>query len=249
MSRLYIVEGLPCSGKSSMARFIADTLESSGSQVCHIDEGTGQHPADYEFHAYIGGQVVPLSQFPPEEQSAYLPFKIYDSGSPAGRLPWEMEAPLMLDKWRQFVREADANTTWVFNCVLLQNPMCETMMRFNMKESESAAHIRAIAEIIAPLEPTVVYLHNDDIGQRVLQTAAERPGWLDAVIDYHVTGGYGRSIGAAGFEGYIACLAERQRREERILRTLPLHSIVLPNPHRDWDAAHAQLRALLAGAE
>jgi len=243
MSRLYIVEGLPCSGKSSMARFIADTLASSGAMVCHIDEGTGQHPADYEFHAWIGGQVVPLNQFPPEELPSLLPYKIYDG------LPWETEAPLMLDKWRQFVRGADAKTSYVFNCVLLQNPMCETMMRFNMAESESAAHIRTIAEIIAPLNPTLVYLHNDDIARRILQTAAERPGWLDAVIDYHVSGGYGRSIGAAGFEGYIACLAERQRREERILRTLPLRSIILDNPHRDWDAAHARLRAFPGGAE
>lgn len=46
----------------------------------------------------------------------------------------------MLDKWQQFVREATADTVFVFNCVLLQNPMCETMMRFNMTETESSAH-------------------------------------------------------------------------------------------------------------
>ncbi len=249
MSRLYIVEGLPCSGKSTMARFIADALAASGRQVCYVDEGTGNHPADYEFHAYIDGQIVPLNQFAPEELPMLLPFKIYDGGSPAGSLPWHVEAPLMLDKWREFVREADDNTVYVFNCVLLQNPMCETMMRFNMEENESAAHIRAIADIIAPLEPTVVYLHSDDIAQRVLQTAAERPGWLDMVIPYHTEGGYGRSIGAVGFDGYVTCLEERQRREERILQALPLRSIVLDNPHQDWGAAHAQLHTMLGGAE
>ena len=151
----------------------------------------------------------------------------------------------MLDNWRQFVREAEADTVYVFNCVLLQNPMCETMMRFNMTEAESAAHIRSIAEIIAPLTPTVIYLHNDDIADSIRRTAEERPGWLEAVISYHVSGGYGRSIGAAGFEGYIACLAERQRREERMLHALPVHAVTLDNPQRDWPAAHQQLRALL----
>lgn len=241
MTRLYIVEGLPCSGKSSTAQFIADTLARQGKQVCHVDEGTGDHPADYEFHALIDGQIVQLNQFSPEELPTHLSCKIYDG------LPWETEAPLMLDKWQQFVRESDAETIYVFNCVLLQNPMCETMMRFGMSEDQSAAHIRLIAEIIAPMEPVIVYLHNDDIAESVCRASAERPGWLEAVIDYHCGGAYGRSIGAEGFEGYIACLAERQRREERILRTLPVKAVTLNNPQQDWDAVRISLSAQLTG--
>ena len=238
MTRLYIIEGLACSGKSTTARFIADTLAQQGKRICHIDEGTGNHPADYEFHALINGQIMPLNQYSPEELSALLPYKIYDG------LPWETEAPLMLDKWQQFVREAETDTVYVFNCVFLQNPMCETMMRFGMSEEASAAHIRQIAEIIAPMEPVIVYLHNDDIAASVQHASAERPGWLEAVIGYHCGGAYGRSIGADGFEGYIACLAERQIREERILRTLPLRAVTLDNPQRDWRAAHCTLTCI-----
>lgn len=210
-----------------------------------MTRGTGEHPADYECHACVDGRIVPLTDVPPEQTPDLLPYKIYDG------LPWEVEAPLMLDKWRQFVQGVEADAVYVFNCVLLQNHMCETMMRFGMAEAESAAHIRHIAEIIAPLEPVVVYLHNDDIAQTVRQTAQERPGrspagsWLDAVIPYHTGGGYGRSIGAVGFEGYIACLEERQRREERILRGLPVRAITLDNAHRDWAAARARLADLL----
>lgn len=240
MTRLYIVEGLPCSGKSSTARFVADTLTAQGKIVHFVDEGTGDHPADYEFHALVDGQVVPLNTIPPEKLDASLPCKIYDG------LPWAAEAPLMLDKWRQFVKEADADTVYIFNCVLLQNPMCETMMRFNMTEAESAAHIRAIADIIVSMEPTVIYLHNDDISESVRRTAAERPGWLEAVIPYHVDSGYGKSICASGFDGYIACLRERQLREERILCSLPVNAITLDNPQRDWPAAHDRLLSILA---
>lgn len=240
VTRLYIIEGLPCSGKSSTAAFVAESLKEQGRRVCFVDEGTGDHPADYEFHALMAGRVVPLRQVPPEQLTAYLPYKIYDG------LPWETEAPLMLDKWRQFVREADADTTYVFNCVLLQNPMCETMMRFNMTEAESAAHIRRIAEIIAPLEPVVIYLHNDDTAQSVQRAAAERPGWLEAVIDYHVNGGYGQAVGASGFDGYVRCLQERQAREERILSALPVHAVTLDNPQRDWPAAYERIRSHLA---
>ena len=240
MSRLYIVEGLPCSGKSSTARFIAEVLEHQGRHVCHVDEGTGNHPADYEFHAYHDGRIISLADVPESDLPALLPYKIYDG------LTWETEAPLMLEKWRQFVRETDPDTVYVFNCVLLQNPMCETMMRFGMSETESAAHIRAIAEIIAPMNPTVIYLHNDDVAASVRRTSQERPGWLEAVIDYHCQGAYGQATGAQGFDGYIACLAERQRREERILHRLPLRTVMLDNPQKDWKSAHAQLHHMLS---
>lgn len=239
MAKLYIVEGLPCSGKSTTAGFIAECLRQDGSNVCLVDEGTGDHPADYEWHAFVNGQVISLADVPQEELPGLLPCKIYDG------LPWETEFPLMLDKWQSFVESANDSTTYVFNCVLLQNPMCETMMRFGMREEASADYIRRIAEIIRPLDPVVIYLHTDDAQQMIRRTASERPGWLEAVIDYHVSGGYGRSIGAAGFDGYIACLEERQRREERILSSLPVTARILRNAHRDWSAARAELEKMI----
>ena len=48
MTKLYIVEGLPCSGKSTAAAYIA---QRTGGKL--FDEGCGNHPADYEFSAFI----------------------------------------------------------------------------------------------------------------------------------------------------------------------------------------------------
>ncbi|MBE5798480.1 MAG: hypothetical protein E7321_00820 [Clostridiales bacterium] len=243
--RLFIVEGLPCSGKSTTSAFIAKALQPRES-IRFVDEGTGDHPADYEFHALAPAglvadesRIVPLAQFSGELFDRLMPYKIYDS------LPWETEMPLMLEKWRQFVSTVEAQTTYVFNCVLLQNPMCETMMRFGFEEETSLSYIRQIADIIQPLNPMVIYLKNDDITDSVQRAAAHRLGWLDAVIDYHVQGAYGRSIGAQGFDGYIACLRERQARELRILSRLPLQSLVLDNPQRNWAAAQEMILAQL----
>ncbi len=239
--RLYIIEGLPSSGKSTTSAFAAELLKQQGN-VCLVDEGTGDHPADYEFHALAPAgliseeaQIVSLRDFSDEMFDRLLQHKIYDF------LPWETEMPLMLEKWRQFVREAQEDTIYVFNCVLLQNPMCETMMRFGFSQEESRQYIAQIAEIIRPMNPVVIYLKNEDIADSVRKAAAERPGWLDGVIDYHVHGAYGKRIGAEGFDGYIQCLTERQERELRILSTLPVDSLVLENPQRDWKAAHEQL--------
>ena len=257
--RLIIVEGLPCSGKSTAARFLAEQCG-----MTFVDEGTGAHPADYENHAFLtknefltlvdmigeddgvrlisaeseptaGGIAVPLADWlEPEVSDFLLKRKIYDF------LPWETEKPVMLQKWRDFAENADED--YVFNCVLLQNPMCETMMRFNMTEAESAAYIGEIAEIIRPLNPFVVYLKTTQAAENIRRTAPERGGWLDAVIAYHCGGGYGRANGLSGFEGYIAALEERQRRELAILETLGLPHLVLTDIQKDYGAAYAQMQ-------
>lgn len=261
MTRLYIVEGLPCSGKSTTARHIADRLQRmrTAREVVFVDEGIGDHPADYEDSAYVtsgqlaalppglrervrscarlsqDGYVLPLAQFGGAALNMLMPYKIYDS------LPWETEMPLMLEKWAGFVKGAKEHTVYVFNCVLLQNPMCETMMRFGFSEEESLGYISQIAGLIEPLEPGVVYLKTDDIAESVSAASQQREGWLEEAIRYHERGAYGRSINARGFDGYIACLEERQRRELAILEKLPVRSLVLENPGRDWAGAYKKL--------
>lgn len=260
MAKLYVVEGLPCSGKSTTAGFLADLLAEGGAKAVSVDEGTGRHPADYECSAYVGGEQLPslpaglrervaacaepaaggcivdLTAFRGEEFDALLQYKIYDF------LLWETEMPLMLGKWRSFVANAEKDSVYVFNCVFLQNPMCETMMRFGFPEERSLAYITQIAEIAAPMAPTVIYLKNDNISKSILAASKEREGWLDGAVDYHVNGAYGKSIGARGFEGYTACLEERQRRELSILDRLPVKRLVLDNPQRDWGGAYAEIK-------
>ena len=69
------------------------------------------------------------------------------------------------------------------------------------------------------------------------------------MIDYHVNGAYGKSICAEGFDGYIRCLSERQRRELEMLKRLPVRSLVVKNPHRDWDGARQAIRRFVEELE
>ena len=255
MNRLIIVEGLPCSGKSTAAKYIADKLNAK-----FYDEGSGEHPADYEFSAFIGsdelrnfssdeqklieadsvrklgGYVVSLNKFGGEMFDKLLRYKIYDF------LPWEIEKPVMLDKWREFVNNAAAKERYVFNCVLLQNPMCETMMRFGFDTETSFEYINSICDIISPLEPFVVYLHTDNIRSIIEKTSAERGSdWFNGVIDYHCNGAYGKAHKFAGFDGYIAALEERQRRETAILQRLNVRNIIIIEPQKNRNSAYSQI--------
>lgn len=258
MNKLIIVEGLPCSGKSTAAKFIA---EQTGYHF--VDEGTRVHPADYEFHAFLtddeleeftsdeceaiilnserksGGLIVSLEAFSGELFNKLIQHKIYDF------LPWETERPVMLDKWRGFVQSC-GEERYVFNCVFLQNPMCETMIRFGFDKEISAEYISEINEIIKPLSPVIIYLRNSDIRSSIEASRVERgQEWLNEVIDYHCCGKYGIKHRLIGFDGYISALEERQRRELEILDELDAESIVLDNPQNDWDGAYAEITEAL----
>lgn len=270
--KLIIVEGMPCSGKSTTAKYIAERLEADGKTVYFADEGTGKHPADYEFQSYISKDV--LVNFTEDEQKAIidssetksngyivelnkilddnvckdfpklfnklLNYKIYDF------LDWETESKLMLDKWHDFVANADKSTVYVFNCVFLQNPMCETMMRFNFKTEKSRNYIAEIYEIIKPLNPKIVYLKSDNIADSINKAIAERGNdWLKSVIDYHTNGGYGKAHNLKGFDGYIACLEERQKRELEILKSIEIKNLLLCNAHKNWDNAYTEINKFI----
>lgn len=157
---------------------------------------------------------------------------------------FETEREKILKKWRSFTEKADRDTIYVFNCVFLQNPMCETMMRFGMEAAASRTYISEIAEIIRPLNPAVVYINPPSAREAVGRVLAERgEGWLNAVIDYHTSQGYGKQNNLSGYEGYLTCLEERRTRELNILRALGLDYYIVG---QDMDAE--EFAALFASA-
>ncbi|MGM9593487.1 MAG: GNAT family N-acetyltransferase [Candidatus Onthomonas sp.] len=137
---------------------------------------------------------------------------------------FETEREKILEKWQSFVQGSDKDTIYVFNCIFLQNPMCETMMRFGMSEEDSRKYIAEIAEIIKPLKPIIIYIDQPIVKSAIDSVLDERGNdWLNAVIDYHVSQGYGKQNNLFGYDGYIKCLEERRIRERNILRSLKIN--------------------------
>ncbi len=136
---------------------------------------------------------------------------------------FETERRLILAKWAEFVSQADKDTVYVFNCIFLQNPMCETMMRFGLDLEVSRAYIKEIAEIIKPMKPLILYISKPDVKATIDRALDERgEWWLNMVIGYHTEQGYGKENDLEGYDGYIECLMERKRRELDILSSLDL---------------------------
>ena len=266
-TKLFLVEGPPCVEKSEMARLVADILADSGRKVSVFDEKDMNHPADYVFHAYmtedqikeltleeqrqiyaesikvLAGYVVPLTKISVSLFGKIVPYKIYD------KLDWETERPVMLEHWRSFARTARANNLVnVFNCCFFQAPICETLMRFDFSYSEIRAYINEIYNIIAGLNPAVIYLQCTDIKSRIEEVSEKRNAvWLNTSIHYHTSQGYGKRHGLTGFDGYIACLQERQKTELKIFNELPVKKLILTDPFINWEGACDTIAAFVAG--
>lgn len=144
------------------------------------------------------------------------------------------ERRAILDKWHSFVEKADRDIIYIFNCIYLQNPMCETMMRFGMDEGDSKAYIQEITEIIKPLHPIIIYIDEPDIKSAIDSVLEERGiDWLNAVINYHVSQGYGKKNNLSGYDGYIKCLEERRIRELHILQELNIDYYIIGKGMRE----------------
>lgn len=261
-NRLFIVEGVPCTGKSTTAEFLEDLLSKLGEKVVYYPEGSGNNPVDYEFHAFItneelsefskvdknillknskeklNGYVISLANIMGDLFDKVIRYKIYDM------LPWEKEYPVMLEKWQEFSEIASENNNiYVLDCCMLQNTLCEMMMRFNMKLELIKDYIDIIYESIRDLNPVIIYLKNTHIRQRIIDVSKEREDtWLYEVIEYHTSQGYGKSHGYKGFNGYVECLKARQQRELKILNNLNMDKIIIENPFEDWDNAHEKIK-------
>lgn len=258
-NKLIIVEGLPCAGKSSTSKHIAQYLKQCNKKVVCMDEGTGNHPTDYEFHAYLSdnnmvnletdlqekikkyservsdGFIFPLAKAG-DSFDTLLSYKIYDF------LPWDDEMPIMLNGWKRFLEARNKETIYVFNCCTLQNAMCETMIRFNFSIERSKDYISHIFGIAKEMNPFVIYLQCGNVWERVKVVSAERDEpWLSNAIDYHVNSSYGRSKNFEGFNGYIKCLEDRQEREIEILNTLPIDKLIVQNPYDNWSGTYKKI--------
>lgn len=174
--------------------------------------GKGTTAAMIEELQKKGKQVVCVDEGVQEQPADYADYDFPN---------FETQRKKILDKWRSFVEGADKDTIYVFNCIFLQNPMCETMMRFGMNEESSKGYIAEIAEAIRPLHPIIIYIDKSDVKAAINSVLDERgTDWLNAVIDYHVSQGYGQQNNLSSYAGYIKCLEERRIRELHILQGL-----------------------------
>jgi hypothetical protein len=151
-----------------------------------------------------------------------------------------------LQRWRDFTaRAAGEERVYVFECCFLQNPITTLLARHDLPPEAVRAHVLALAEVVAPLAPRLVYLAQGDVAAGLEAIRRARPPeWAAYVTAYLTEQAYGRAHGLSGFGGVIDFYARRQAFELDLLHQLPLESLVLRDD-AGWPARYQALETFL----
>lgn len=272
-TKLILVEGLPGSGKTTTAVFIANWLQERGWDTAVFPEGNLDHPADFESVAYLDRQeyVELLAQFPPEtallqsqaiqeREGYFFRYRTFQQCYPEApetlisalaqyeiyELPVPKFQRLLLQRWQHFAETAaEGETVYIFECCFLQNPLTMLLGRHDEPVPVAESFILELADIVQGLRPCLFYLHPGDVRATLTQIAQERPSaWLDFVIAYHTRQGHGKAQGWQGFDGLVQFYQMRQSIELALLPQLPFPTLLVE--HTSWPQDQARIASYLA---
>ena len=266
-TNLIIVEGIPGSGKSTTAHFIKEYLESEGITAKLFQEGDSRHPADYESTACLDeGQFNDIRERFSEHRKTiqevaekkghqyFIPYRQLanvDAGlvdELASYDVYELDLDTFEDVsyhyWKEFVEQTEfEDEVYIFECCFLQNQFTKYIAMHNAEPKRLADQLKKISELIAPLNPLVIYLYQEDVDRSFHHVYKERSQeWRKFFTDYHVKQGYGKANGLEGYQGLVEFLEMRRDLEMGILEDLSVKHMLIENGEKDWDAYYEKMK-------
>lgn len=203
--KLLLVEGIPGSGKSSLAVFVRDWLAARGLPCRLYPEGDLDHPADFESVAYFtpaefAGLCARHPDWTVQLQAAlvrrgadhfisYRRLAAADGSPPPADLFHALAAHdvyelasaetymrLLRQRWQDFAAQAaQADQITIFECCAVQNPLAMLLARLDQPLADIRAHIEAVLASVRSLNPALVYLYQLETLPAFERIASRRP--------------------------------------------------------------------------
>jgi hypothetical protein len=215
--RLVIVEGIMGSGKSTTMRFIAGKLQASGQPTLPLHERTEPHPvrATDELEHWFE--------------------------------PWRDTTPRHLAdraraRWAAFVDATQRDSAIpVVDGQLFHGDLTHLLL-MDAGAALIADYVDALAAVITPLNPLVLYFWQEDVEKAIRTVCAERgPEWIDYQVNWKLAGPYCVRKAYTGLDGLIALYRDYRQITDALFERLPLTKLTIENSGKDWPAHERQI--------
>jgi hypothetical protein len=220
------VDGLPGSGKSTTAEFVAGELARRGVPGRLLREREADHPLN------VGGDVHPSGS----TTGAWM-FATYTVGS------FVQES---LVRWSEFAAEArESERVTVLDSYPFQNSV-RVLLQMDVAPDALAAYQARVEETVAGLAPLLIYLDPGDAERSLRQIAQQRgPAWTDYAIAVITGCPYASSRGLLGMDGAVTLLGAYKQLLDELVERFSSPKLALTGCHRRWPKCHAMIRDFL----
>jgi hypothetical protein len=226
LGKVIFVDGLPGSGKSTTAEYVAGALEQRGIPCRLLRERETDHPLN------VGGDLHPSGSTTGARMFAAYSIRSFIEES--------------LARWSAFVAGAMASERVnVLDGYPFQNSV-RVLLQMDADPARLAAYQARVQEKAAGLGPVLIYLDPGDAA-RTVRAIAERRGsaWTDYAVTVITECPYGSARGLQGMDGATAILRSYKQLLDEAVARFPLPKLVLADCHRRWQACHAEIRSFL----
>jgi len=259
MTQLILVEGISGSGKSTTAKQIEKLLIEQGKFVQCFNEGD-LHPCDLAWHSCVPNDVYQdiLKEFQDEqnllkqysmggEDYTYVAYtklgltpkkllhkKLESYEIYNGAVSLKVFKEHHLVRWKDFSKQAQEDTIYIFECAFLQNHLVELILIYEMDDAFITDYILELLDTVKNLDPQLIYLSPVDVDWVISNAAEERKSenpdvwrdWIDMVIEYIENSKYGKAQQENGLALCLDFFKKRQALELEIIEQLPIKSYV-----------------------
>jgi hypothetical protein len=224
--RLILLDGLPGSGKTTAAAYLAGRITDLGRAVALYPETMAEHPLN------VGGPLHPAG-----ETSGGALFARYDVPAYVAE---------SLARWQTFVRSAAQGPTVHVAESYPYQSAARVLLQMDAPTERILAYAQEVETVIAPLAPALVYFERPDAAAALRTIAAHRgPTWTAYVAEMATDCPYARRLGLTGLDGAVSVIGAYKALLDDLVAHSRLPRVVLLDCGARWAACYDQMTTFL----